>query len=169
MIQPINRTVANDYRQALGVADAPQMIDTEIPITPVLLVNNSFPKPSTSQKLKYFTVGIHTALTSYQIATASSTTKIYFIGIKVINGGAVALNPAVFDGTSGNSPAIAANTTYADGAGLLANPICPATNGTQDETILPLPVQVNNGIRLTMGGAAQAGVVIIYYIEEIVT
>jgi len=75
---------------------------------------------------------------------------------------------AVFDGTTGNSPAIAGNTKYDDDTGLLTSNITPATNGTTDTFVFPLPLKVIRGIRLTAGGAAQAGQVLISYIEEIV-
>jgi len=152
---PVDKYLAEDYRQVLRTVDAPQNINTEVPITPAVIVNQGLPRPNSKQILRYTTVVNGAGNNSDQIATPNSTTNIYFLGC-LINSGAV--NFCVWDGTSGD------RTSLTDGQ--TTNFYYGSYGGTTNVIdFVPFPVKATSGIRVTTTGVSS---VIVYYIEEIV-
>lgn len=166
MQQPINKGLANDYRTTLGVSDAPSFIETEIPVTPVAVINNGLPRPSSNQKFRYVTINTGVDLRQFQVSTASSTTRIYYLGYCLATTAAVAQVWEIFDATSGANPALADNTAYNDNLGNIQKISIPAALTTL-VNYLPLPLEVKNGIRVQQNAAVGAdAILIIFFLEE---
>jgi len=166
MIQPTNKYLMADYRSQLGTNDAPQMIDTEIPLAPVVMINRGLPTASASQRLRWAELAVGNVSTQYQIATASSTLKVYLVAVTSTTLGAASTPFRVFDAISGAGPNPAANTMVQDQSAGLIYMSSPAVAGSFSKVALPISVQVQNGIRLVGGGAGQAAEVIVYWLEE---
>lgn len=161
MIQPTNKYFMEDYRRVLGTNDAPQMIDTQNPIIPVALINNGLPKPLTSQqiKLKSFNKGAsHTS--DNQIATVNANMRVYYLGYYHTG---LLDSFVIEDSISGTAVLTDGDTNilaeWQNGAG--------ATN-INDFVFLPLPIEVKQGIRLSIGtNAGGSSHITVIYIEEL--
>lgn len=160
-IVPINKYLSNDYRTVLRVPDSPQDINTEIPVTPVVVVNNGLPRPTTSQRIRTYTFTGTGASTTYaQIATPSATTKIYFLGVVTILGG-VGCVFSVYDATTG-----APSTTTGGTANFVRYQNIGATSN--EATFTPLPVECVTGLRAEDISGGSVNLSVIYYLEETV-
>lgn len=164
---PIDKYLAQDYRNTLRTSDAPQYLDTETPLIPVVDVQKGFPKPNSKQTLRYATVKFTTTAGYVQIVTKTANTRIYFIGIKSVNGAAILHEVLLFDGT-GNYPTVNADTLYTDEAGFIDRLTLPATVGAQYITPNPLPIELKYGLRIYGGVASGNATNIITYIEEVI-
>lgn len=168
MEAPISKWLGADYRDALRVPDSPSRIDTTVPITPVVSLNNGLPRPQANQRLRWGLINVSGAFSSQvQIATVLSTRRIYFVSLMTMAVSAHTVAYALFDGTSGGAPAPTANTLMADQTGDLAYHYVPATVGTRQETQPSLPVEAKYGLRLDISAPAGTNhYVLIYWIEE---
>lgn len=164
---PINPSIMQDFRDAIGVSSSPSFFDSSTPLTPVAIVggNVGFPKPRNNQKFKYATLRCTTSQTAYQIATASATTRIYFIGVLSSNNAAVSSNIVIFDGISGTGPTIPQGSVLTEEAGNVSNFYSGSTINSLS-TFIPYPVQMKQGLRATTGGLSQDCTFTVYYLEE---
>lgn len=168
MNTPVKASIQNDFKQELGCQSAPAFFNNETPLTPVAVIagNIGISKPRSNQKLKYTTVRVGNASTQYQIATASSTKRVYFLGMFYCNNAAVAANLTVYDATTGATPTVNTNTSYADELGFIMNLISTATVNDKSGQFLPYPLEIKQGIRAQGGGAGQDNTYTIYFLEE---
>jgi len=160
MIVPTDKYLMADYREILGTPDAPQMIDTENPIIPVALVNNGLPRPNSKQEIKKYNVSKINTTVDVQVATASSTKRLFYIGAHV-RVDALGVNTCVvFDATSGTGSCSDANTDLLV-PGVVANTIL-STLYTMN-----LPIECKKGIRVSIIAAAGQNVSVdVFYMEE---
>ena len=168
MIFPIDKYLAQDYRNTLRTGGSPQMIDDSAPVTPVIDIQKGFPKPNAKQILHQTLVFVGNASTTFQIATVSATTKIYYLGMFAQNQAAVQCGPDFFDASSGVAGAINGNNAYQDYLGRIAPMTVAATVGATLAYNPVLPYQVTYGLRLIGGGAGQSCIYQIWWLEEIV-
>jgi len=167
-ISPISADIQSAYRQAFKAQVAPAVFDTETPLTPVALVggNLGLPRPLSNQKLRYSAINASAANTNFQLSTASSSLRVYFLYAISFQFAAVASGAIVFDATSGSGSAPGANSNTLDDAGYLVQLSLPATIGSYADTKLPLPVELKNGLRINAGAAGVSNLIYVFWIEE---
>jgi hypothetical protein len=166
VVFPIDKYLAQDYRNTLRTSDAPQNIETDNPVLPVIDIQKGLPQPNSKQRLRYKFVNWTTTNTDYQIATPSSIKNIYYLGMYYVNTAATASTGAVWDGSTGSTPSSSANTSYDEL--MLDYSRLGATDGAFQYKMLPFPTKCSFGIRANFGVAAGSGFAIIWYIEELV-
>jgi len=157
MVQfPVDKYLLADYREQLRTFSAPQDLDTDYPILPVIPISQplGFPKPNSKQILRIYNV-VLAAAGDVQVATVSSSTNIYFVGaiISTAAGGTY----GIADLTSGTVNQTNGDTTtlaYGGTAAQLNLEFKPA-----------LPYKCTSGIRVSGIGAFSLRITI-YYIEE---
>lgn len=163
---PTDKYLLQDYRDDMRTSDAPQMIDTQTPLIPVKNIGSGLPKPNSKQRLlKYHVYKTNAASAYVNVATPSSNTRIYFLGVIVSVYDTLGRTVSAYDGSSGTAQhSVDANTinffTFNTTASAYGN----------FSYFAPFPVQVVSGIRLfqdtlTASGSLSAT---FYYIEEIV-
>jgi len=163
---PIDKYLAQDYRDTLRTFDSPQNIETKNPIIPVIDIQKGFIKPNSKQKLCNAFVYAGATTTRVQLATASTSLKVYFVAMQSINFAANVGDTILFDAISGNAPTTTAGNVYTGVDAPTCRHYLPASgNLTTTPTI---PVQVTNGLRVEFGGTSQNYYVMIWWIEEIV-
>lgn len=163
--QPINKFIAEDYRRTLNTSDSPSFIDTEVPVAPVAVINNRLPVANANQRLRVAGVYSDGTTRYLQIATASSTIKVHFLGMQYYCNAAVAANMIIWDATSGTPPAITAGAVSYDENAYFCQ-IGASAVGQNGSVFVPLPKEVTSGIRVQLGGAGQLLYGFIYWIEE---
>lgn len=133
-------------------------------------VQPALPKANSNQSLKYSTIHVNGTATDYQLATVTSTKRVYFLGFMGENDAANVVDMQIWDGTTGTDRAagFSNNTAYPQETGLIARYGMTATAQTSISCFLPLPVEVTSGLRMTSGGASQHCIWIVYWIEETV-
>ncbi len=159
-IQPTNKYLMRDYRLILGTNDAPQMIDTENPITPVAVINNNLPTPSSNQSMLKYTLSKGTSTdTTVQVSTATSNKNVYMIGFNSLRSGADTTFAIVDDDTGAIGLGDAATNTLFYVTGV----------SSTSYFIFPLPIKCNRGIRLraTSGVTTNPAINVLYIEEEI--
>lgn len=129
-------------------------------------VQPAFPKPNANQRLRYKFVNWTTSTTQYQIATPTANMNIYYVGSYAITTAATAASPAIWDGTSGGTPASSANTAYDEL--MIEYFYLPGTVGAERYHMPPMPLKIVSGLRAEAGVASGSGFLIIWYIEEVV-
>lgn len=171
MIVPINKYIAQDYRSTLTTSGAPQNIDSDVPITPVVVINQGLPKPNSKQILRYYTYRGNAAAGYVQVVTKNSNTRIYLVSVDAEQRTTGTNSTCtVFDAASGNIPTINVNTAgYLDELGDIFNFVTAvASTKHQKGETYPLPIEVKYGIRLYVDSNAADMLVTLKYIEEII-
>lgn len=166
MVQlPADKYLLQDYRDDLRTADAPQWLETEVPITPVKSIGAGFPKPNSKQIIKKYTAVKSTAGSAVtQVASVSASTKIYFLGAfftvtATAGSGSVSIN----DSTSG-SPTLTNGATneffgFNGAAAAFAN----------EYWIPAYPIPCIEGLRVNVTGPTTGtSACVVYYMEELV-
>jgi len=165
---PIDKYLSQDYRDTLRTFDAPQNIDTDSPLIPVIDIQKGYIKPNSKQKLRtyLFFQGAGAAARTVQIASNSTTRQYYFLAAKSYKAGTVNnSNISLIDATTGGA-------TYADGETdlLIREQWLAAAPGVREGiNIGSAPIKTDRGIRLdcVLTGAGEEIWMLIYYIEEI--
>ena len=168
MPDPLKPSIMNDFRESLGVNTSPSFFNEATPLTPVALVsgNVGFPKPRTNQKLHYTLVHNTGVAGPFQIASVTSTSKVYLVGVECVQFVAVANTATFYDDITGNGPGVGANTVYTDLNGYIASVPNVATIGSKTSFFPSLPIEVKRGIRVATGGAGVDVNIYVYWIEE---
>lgn len=144
-----------DYRQELGVPQSPGFIQGG-PLAPVKLVGRGVERANNRQRIKSYIVSKNAITTDYvQIATVTSTTRIFFLGYcgQIQSTGSFYLEDAD-TGNVGPSDGSVVGLGYWVGT-------------TISGVFNPIPRECLRGIRARMvNAAATTQVAIIYYMEE---
>jgi hypothetical protein len=164
MISPLKQSIQVDFRSECGVQSAPAFFNSEVPLTPVVIVagNVGFPKPRNNQILKTYFFQ-HVATDADNISIPSSTKKVYFVGVlaNVSSGVGGTVNFFIFDSTTKNS------RTDADTNILTFRAAPVASTNLTFSDFPPLPVELKSALRVAstvaVSGSAEG---VIYYIEE---
>jgi len=161
MTLPINAATQKDFRDDLTVSGSPWGVMNEV-IVPVKAIGQGLPTPNNSQALKSYVLLKNAASgVSYtQVATVSSSERIYFVGAHVSSVSDVN-NDDIYieDASSGNIFPSDGSTT-----GLMQfvyNEWVPIG------TILPFPRECKRGIRVKVSNSATSTMVtliIVYYL-----
>ncbi len=162
---PIDKYLAQDYRNTLRTFEAPQNIDTKNPVIPVIDIQKGFPKPNAKQTLKtYDLLRQNAASGDTQIATSSSTLKIYFVGALYNANGTnytQASQSTIQDSTSG-TPGTSLGATNNMGTFI-------GNANTMISLFPSLPRECIYGIRASVVAPTTGNTILtIYYIEEII-
>lgn len=167
---PIDKYLGQDYRVALRVPSSPSFIDTEVPITPIIDINKGLPRPNSKQIFHKSMVLISGAPADFNITTVTSSRKVFLLGVVTRQASAtVAVNVNVYDASSGSVPTINNNTVMEDtGYIMQCWQLATAGAGTMEIVMLPLPSEINYGIRINAGAVSASFFMFVYWIEEIV-
>jgi len=162
VVFPIDKYLAQDYRNTLRTSDAPQNIETDNPIIPMIDVQKGFPKPNSKQTYKtFFSTQAAAGTFNKQIATPTSNTLIYFVGIEVgYPSNTTGPDMALLDSTTQNTFPVENDT----------NVLAMRRTNTPEgyDKFPPLPLKVNNGIRLYSSTGVAGYAVVVHYIEEVI-
>lgn len=161
-VEPVDKNIANDYRKTMGTSGSPSFIDSDLPITPVAIINNGLPVQSTKQRLKTATVQEGTTGQT-TIATATAKMNIYFLGVHYRIQGTGGFSMQIYDATSGASPALS-TTPRSDHFIIFAGNFAAAADGGTH--FLPMPIKANTGIRVQTALTTGNPEYTIYYLEE---
>jgi len=159
MIQPTDKYIMQDYRASLGTNDAPQMINTENPITPVAVINNGLRTPKSNQSIKLYSLSKGAGTDStVQISTVSSSKRVFILGYTSLRQG-VDTTFTVKDLSSGAGIGIADADTdtflFMTGIGHLTH------------YNFPIPLECKQGIRLrAVSSGATLPIIVIHFMEE---
>lgn len=154
MINPIDKGIAQDYRNTMFTSGAPQNIDTDIAVIPVAVINQGLPKP-TSKQLMYKYNFVNTTADA-QVITRGSNQRVYYLGCQ-INMGA-GCTTVIFDGTSGTGAQTNGDTVT----------LIRMDGAVQMGYFPPLPIECVNGIRISVTAAANARITVFYVVESTV-
>lgn len=170
MPDPLKPSIMQDFRDALGTNGSPSFFDSNTPPVPVAIIagNVGYPRPRSNQRLRYTTIRTDATNRQFQVATASATTKIYYVGLQYNNNAAVVATATVWDGNSGSPPSLSGGTAYQEDAGYITNFVSEGTLYAKLSAYLPYPMEMKYGIRVSGGGVGQDLQVTILYIEETV-
>jgi len=169
MFSPIRQYLQEDFRRETGAQDAPTIFDGDTPLAPVVIVggNIGIPKPRSNQVIHRSSIFVDATARTYQIASASSATKVYVLGIVGIQSSATNQNIVLWDATSGSQPALSAGVLYQDTSGDELVLIHQAVIGSTFTQFLPYPREMKNGIRVeTSATVGASSHYFVYWIEE---
>jgi len=162
VVFPIDKYLAQDYRNVLRTGDAPQNLDTDSPIIPVVDIQKGFPKPNSKQRLRHRYLYNANSTTISQIATPTNNLNIYYIGFTGVFVGVASIIQPI-DATSGGVVATDQNE-------VALSPIYYGAAAQQTIKDYPiLPIKCDYGLRFenrATGVGCQSDVVI-YWIEEV--
>lgn len=86
MVQGLSPAVQKDFRDDLLVANAPGFLTSDADITPVRAIGSGIARNNARQAVKTYLVMKAVATTTYtQIATATNTLRVFFLGAIVDN------------------------------------------------------------------------------------
>lgn len=156
VLSPISRNVANDYRTVMGTGDAPQFIDTEVPILPVKAIGEGIPKPNSSQRQLTYT-SVATGNQQVNVSLPSSSRNVYLTGITVNTNSTGIGDIYIIDASSGSS----FTDTDTTGKVRLSMPI-----STDKQVFFPFPIKMTTGLRLVVSWSAGTISSIVHYVEE---
>jgi hypothetical protein len=166
----VSRSIQQDFRDIVGVTSAPiDTIKTDILPVAVITGNLGLPKPKSNQRLRWTLVALGNSSTEYQLATATNTTKIYLVGFNMANFNATSGSFGLWDTTSAGILSISGNTAYQDQSAYLGFVNFGTATNERYNLILPMPIEIKQGLRAFGGGAGISCWVTVYYIEETVT
>lgn len=164
VFSPLRNSALEDFRKETGSQAAPPFFNSEQPIVPTIVVGGNIGviKPRANQRLKtyYF---VHTANTEAQVATVTSSKKIYLIGYiaTIVTGAGGSLNSHVFDRTTGTT------RTTADTDIPIYRTVGTASTTASFSDIFAIPIEMKIGLRLYTALAASSSVEgVVYYLEE---
>lgn len=160
MVQALSPAVQQDFRKDLLVGKAPGFLQQDEDLSPVRVVGAGIPRPNAAQAIKTYHISRAAAATVYtQVATASSTTRIFYLGMLLGDGQwNVAESVYAEDADTGNIAPSDASTVALD---YFDN------NVSTDARLLNHPRECKRGIRVrTVVGGATDHSVTIYYLEE---
>jgi hypothetical protein len=163
----IDPNLANDYRKVLGIPDAPNMIEPNLAIQPVVVLNQGLPSPKSNQVQRTFTFRrTGTGAATFQIATPTNNKRILLQGITIMNNLAATSLTILFDASTGSSPSIASGSGYYDEAGVFDFYGCGAAISCRDK-FFPMPLVVKQGLRIEINAYAGSDVYgVVYFLEE---
>jgi hypothetical protein len=168
--RPFSADLQRQFRDTLRTPGSPEIIDDQNEVIPVAIIagqNLGIPRVSVNQTLRraiYYQAPAAAART-VQVATPSSSTRLYFYGIQFY-GLDTAANRIfrVFDASTGTwTAADGTNTIFYQG-GFTTNVL------GHGASFPPFPVESTNGIRLSLD-AVSAGsemLITVYFVEEAV-
>lgn len=159
-MQPLSPAVQKDFRDDLVAQSAPTFLSSQPDPIPILTVGRGFERGNARQALKTFMISKGAAATVYtQVATASATTRIFYLGLVAIDAQwNVAESVYIEDANSGNIAPSDASTSALD---YFDN------NVSTDFRVHGIPRECKSGIRVrTVVGGATDHMVVIYYLEE---
>lgn len=165
---PADKYLLKDYRDDMRTPDAPQWLDTQVPLMPVKAIGTGFPKPNSKQRIKFaFREVTNTAVDAYsQLGTTTANLQYYFVGCTISQSSQTSTQNVVmvFDATTGNFPAAPQDEV------VVFDITMPASVTTSVNIFAPYPILMKDGLRLGIGapGAVASATrdVVVWYLEE---